>query len=79
MIHLLTMLIDKNPCNSGLVEFWLLRLIRKPNRNCQLTGGPIFLLGGSISVSIIRKPNFERKTEELDRSVSVNQVQPVIA
>jgi hypothetical protein len=51
-----------------LVEFQLLRLIQKPNQNCWLIGGPVFLLGGSISVSITRKLNFEKnkRTESIN-------------
>jgi hypothetical protein len=50
-----------------LVEFRLLRLIQKPNQNCWLNRGPIFLLGGSILVSITRKLNFEKnkRTESI--------------
>jgi hypothetical protein len=60
-IHLFTLLIDKNLYNFVLVKFWLLQLDKKPNQNYQLVGGQSFLLGGSISISIIRKLNFEKK------------------
>jgi hypothetical protein len=72
MIHLFTMLIDKNQCNFVLVEFRLLWLIQKLNQNCRLTRGPVFLLGGCTLVSVIRKLNFEKKNKELKISISVN-------
>jgi hypothetical protein len=44
-----------------------LQFNQKPNRICRLTGGPVFHLEGTTSVSIIRKPNFEKnqKTEPI--------------